>query len=731
MREINYYITILEDSQSIDFDLSFEMLTACSCSYNEDASYSRILCINVLNNWSKIHDGTKNAWASMIEALGFYPYLNKEKLILDGTLESIRRYKHDSAYIDGMTHHEDQRKLIDIIFSGRNVVASAPTSFGKSLIIEEVVASLRWKNIVIIQPTLALLDETRRKLKKYVTRYKLIVRTSQTSSLEKGNIYLFTAERVNEYDFPVRIDFLIIDEFYKLSGTRDDERSSSLNNAFYKLYWKCKPQFYLLGPNISEVSKGFLNFYKAEFYFSDTSLVGTEIVDIYKDYPDQIGTRGKKKIFTENLLFELLLNHSSEQTIIYCSSPTRVRQVAKKFTDYCCKYIEQSTHHLPLIQWIKENISSQWMLIKALEYGIGIHDGALQKHITTSIIEYFNQGKLKFLFCTSTIIEGVNTSAKNIVYFDNKKGPHAIDYFDYSNIKGRAGRLMEHYVGKVYNFYPIPAETKIKIDFPIFDQCPIKDEVLVNLHKDHIHQKESKQYKEIISIPSDELEVIRKNGLSVKGQKRIIDILMSEIPQKYERYYWNVGKFPTYHQLQVVLGLAWDYLIIKGESTRPMTKAKLVKFTDSYLRHHDEGYLIKTEFDFLSKQKEHEGKPENEIYDAAIQNVFQIIRHWMQYKVPKWLSVISELQRFVCERKDLVPGDYTGIANLIENAFIPDNLSILVEYGIPISAVRKISKKLPKDIIQDDILDYIKTHDLAYSEDLIEYERIKLLQNLT
>ena len=154
-------------------------------------------------------------------------------------------------------------------------------------------------------------------------------------------------------------------------------------------------------------------------------------------------------------------------------------------------------------------------------------------------------------------------------------------------------------------------------------------------------------------------------------------------------------------------------------------------FTNSYLHHHDEAYLIKTEFDFLSKQSGYENKPKNEIYDAAIQNVFQIIRHWMQYKVPKWLSVISELQRFVCERKCLVAGDYTGIANLIENAFIPDNLSILVEYGIPNSAVRKISKKLPKDIIQDDILEYIKTHNLAYSKDLIEYERIKLLQNLT
>ena len=62
---------------------------------------------------------------------------------------------------------------------------------------------------------------------------------------------------------------------------------------------------------------------------------------------------------------------------------------------------------------------------------------------------------LKYLFCTSTIIEGVNTSAKNVVIFDNKKGLNLIDFFDYSNIKGRSGRMMEHYVGKVYNFNKI------------------------------------------------------------------------------------------------------------------------------------------------------------------------------------------------------------------------------------------------------------------------------------
>ena len=62
---------------------------------------------------------------------------------------------------------------------------------------------------------------------------------------------------------------------------------------------------------------------------------------------------------------------------------------------------------------------------------------SLQKHITTSVIDYFNNGLLNYLFCTTTIIEGVNTSAKNIFFFDSTKGMNTkidyFDYFDYSN----------------------------------------------------------------------------------------------------------------------------------------------------------------------------------------------------------------------------------------------------------------------------------------------------------
>ena len=167
----------------------------------------------------------------------------------------------------------------------------------------------------------------------------------------------------------------------------------------------------------------------------------------------KFGISGERKEFKENILFELLETLSEEQTIIYCSSPTRVRFLSKKFASYLeAKGKSVSSNTYPLTDWIREFISDDWSLLNTLKYDIGIHDGALQKHITTSIINYFNNGAIKYLFCTSTIIEGVNTSAKNIVYFDAKKGSNQVDYFDYSNIKGRAGRMMVHYIGKIYKF---------------------------------------------------------------------------------------------------------------------------------------------------------------------------------------------------------------------------------------------------------------------------------------
>ena len=585
---------------------------------------------------------------------------------------------------------------------------------------------MRWG--VIIQPTLALLDETRIKLKKYQNHYKIIVRTNQKQAIDKGNIFLLTAERVMEYKDLPKIDYFILDEFYKISARRDDERSDALNNSINLLLNKHKSKFYLLGPNIDGISPGFAERYNADFYKTNYSLVDTNSIDYYTKYKDSYGVRGKKKEFKEQKLFELLYKLKDEQSIIYCSSPARVRYLSVKFKEYLKdRNVSEGGNQISLIEWIEQNVNRNWSLIECLKYGIGIHDGALQKHITSSIIKYFNLGKLKYLFCTSTIIEGVNTSSKNVIYFDSTKGNNVkIDYFDYSNIKGRAGRMMVHYIGNIYNFNPEPPIENMIVDIPFFEQDPVSDEVLININYKDIRDKNSNQYKELESIPEDIKQLVRNNGVSIKGQIEVLRILEKDIENKYNLVSWS--GFPTYEQLNYVLSLAWDNFIKMGETTKPMTIKKLIKVTFDYGNDFNINRLVNENFSYLKSKNN--GKTNIELLDNAIQQSFQILKHLFQYKVPKWLSVINNLQEFICNKKDIKPGNYIFYANQIENEFIRDNLSVLYEYGVPSSAIRKLADKIPSDIDEDKVIEYIKNNELINKSDLISYEKEKLYENI-
>lgn len=733
MTQLQDVINSINQLEQIDINKSFEYSQICSklIKVAETRSDGRKIIIHILNNWHKINEHTHCIWIDLLEAEGFYPYLAKEKFELDSTASALRKEVSKSKNLEYYLHDE-QLYVKQLLDSNKNVIVSAPTSFGKSLLIEELVAEKKYKNIVIIQPTLALLDETRKKLKKYDNHYHIIVRTSQQYLTEKSNLFLLTAERVMEYPELPRIDLLIIDEFYKLSAKRDDERSDVLNNAFYLLLRRDKVKFYLLGPNIDGISQGFEDKYNSVFYKTDYSLV-EQLVE--ERFSTEFGIRGQKNNNKENALFNLLFELFDEQTIVYCSSPVRARSLAKKFLAFLDEKIDvqQYTNEIKLIEWIEKYVNKDWILAKCLKNRIAFHDGALQKHITSSVVKYFNEKKLNYLFCTSTLIEGVNTSAKNIIIFDNKKGgtgkEHIIDYFDYSNIKGRAGRMMVHYIGKVYNFNPpIHKSNDLVVDIPFFQQNPIKDEVLIHLDESNIINKTSDQYKKIKQIPDDEQILFKKNGVLVDGQIKVLQELRADIVENPSLVLWN--GYPNYNQLEYALRLAWCNLLKPTETTRPMTLNKLIKITFDYGQKQSIDYLIKSNIEYITEHGA-VGLSSKDILDEAIRDAFNILRHWFQYKVPKWLRTINSLQEFVCLEKGLKQqGNYLFYANKIESDFIRENLSILAEYGIPKSAIQKIEKHIKPDLDESQVVKIVKDEQFLSRIDLLEYEKETIVNSI-
>jgi len=716
------------NSGSLDFETSFKYAKICSkfLQKAEMEEQGRRIIINILDNWEKIDKNTCEVWTDLVESAGFYPYLEKEKgkLNLRSTPAEIRKEFHKSKFLKEY-FHEEQLVIREILKSEKNVIVSAPTSFGKSLLIDEVVASRKYKNIVVVIPTLALIDETRRRLQKYREYYKLIVRTTQRPSTLRGNLFLLTAERVMEYSGLPSIDFFVIDEFYKLSAKRDEERSDVLNNAFNLLLTEHHAKFYLLGPNIDEISDGFAEKHNAKFYRTDYSLVDNREINMYSE---EFGEKGRKRKNKEKALFKLLLSLQNEQTIIYCKSPALVRDLSRRFCNFLKKREFVSKEKLSIIEWLNENVDPKWSLIDCLNYGIGIHDGALSKHITISIIDYFNHNKLQYLFCTTTIIEGVNTSAKNVVYFSKTKGRNKpIDYFDYCNIKGRSGRMMVHYVGRIFNLNKPPEKEIISVDIPIFDQDPISDEVLININEEDVKNKETEQYNKLEKIPPDQRAIFKKNGVSIWGQAKILSIITENYKNEKGVLVWS--GYPSYFQLKYVLQLAWDNLLKSSESRWPMTRDRLPVVVHQYQRHKSISVLVENIFEYMKEDPTNRKKNEIEIYDIAIREAFQMLRRWFHYKIPKWLNVMNSLQKYVYESKGLPFGDYTYYSTQLESDFVRENLATLIEYGIPRSAIMKFENRISEELDESQVLDEIKNNNIVETSNLLEYEKEKIREN--
>jgi hypothetical protein len=732
-QELEEILSEIKNKTTIDFETSFNRAKSVSKWLNDPAKEedARKIIIHFLDNWNKIDEKTRSMWIDLVEAAGFYPYLQKSGFKLDGTAENIRKEYHKSEYLEGKYFHIEQKNVNDLLKSERNIILSAPTSFGKSLLIEEIVASLKYNNIVVIQPTLALLDETRKNLLKYRSQYKIIIRTSQPYSKEKKNIFLFTAERVMEYKELPKIDLLVLDEFYKLSAKRDDERSDVLNNAFYKLIKNKDCKFYLLGPNIDSISNGFEEKYCAQFVKSEYTLVDSQVVNYYELFGKNFSTRGQGKVFKEKKLFELLGSTlKEEQTIIYCSSPDRARLMAKLFCNYLKENGTPATSDEPeIIEWIKKNIGEKWSLLESLKYEIGVHDGALPRNITSSIIHYFNRGKLKYLFCTTTIIEGVNTSAKNVVFFDPTKGLRkAIDYFDYCNIRGRAGRMMVHYTGKLYDFNKPIKKEQIEIDIPFFEQKPAVEEIIIQLNEEHINDKSSEAYERIKSLLAEEKDIIKENGISVKGQKEIIDYLDSNIESEetYALVHWT--GIPTYNQLVFLINLCWDKFLKQGESRGNVSPRSLAKNIQQYATTGTISSIIESTYRYERKKRPEAS--EQELFDESVKRAFQLHRHWIHYKIPKWISVVNQIQKYICKKHNVGAGEYTYYSAQLENEFVRENLSILIDYGVPASAIRKLEKQVPHTILEDDLFNFIKHNNIQKSSELLPYELHKIEESL-
>lgn len=455
-------------------------------------------------------------------------------------LLTVSSLLHDASLVRGESKlHRYQKSVLDEFQPSQQnrFVLTAPTSFGKTFLVYEIINKMKYRNILLIFPAISLLTENYARLRKseMFQGYEIHSLSEDEYNPNDKNVFIFTPERYLSFmdkNKGLIFDFSFIDEVYKIDNsfiidsdtTGENERDTAYRLALEFICQSSKDMF-LAGPYMSlpdettsSSASSFINFARDNSFsflkYNDLEIVEKSYQTIkskqqyYIDqHPVSIGSISK-----HDKILRIIESISSpqENTIIYCGRKTATESYAKYLmTDQrlVSSFQEKCRASTPdifdaFVEHLETTFGSDWVVLKALKARIGIHHSLIPKYIQKEIVGLFNAGALICLFSTTTITEGVNTTAKNIIITSNQKGIKPLKQFDAKNIAGRAGRFLQHYKGRVIDlnndFESIANGTQENIAHKNYDIETPKTDVDYQITKDEYLSVSDKTQKQNI-----------------------------------------------------------------------------------------------------------------------------------------------------------------------------------------------------------------------------------------
>ncbi|EAI5852901.1 DEAD/DEAH box helicase [Campylobacter coli] len=582
----------------------------------------------------------------LIRQFGLYPYMNQDTSILEDKF-LLECFKTDIGEDEPKVLHREQSRVLKRLLSNESLILSAPTSFGKSFIIDALIAMKKPKNILIIVPTISLLDEARRRLVRKFYNYNITTTTQQTN-LENNNIFIFSPERAVEYfsfinKENIRLDFFIVDEFYKISKDYENERFAPLQNAILK-YTSISDQRYYICPNIDKIKNENSILCKGmKFECLDFNTVFIHINKCYKN----------KDFEKEEKILEIV--KKDEKTLVYTQSQSNIKKVCEILVENTI--IENSNALLEnFAKWLSKYYGEHY-LNDTLKIGVGIHHGRLHRCLSQLQVRLF-EGKdlLKTIVSTSSLIEGVNIPAKNI------------NHFTYKNIIGRSGRMFKYFIGEVYLFEsPNEDDNQEKIlDVEIkSESLSINDEINNEIPDNIQVEVENNQLEIIKLIGRDKFNLLKKETLLKNDLGviiKIIQILQSkDFNSEIFTYLFNDEPDKWYILSRIASIREFHCKNIGDINTVELVKKLSQNWTKSLPE------LIKD-------------------MRIDLDDFFKFENH-VAFKIASLFSDINTLQKILYPEKEI---DISSFVTKLSNVFLPSVVYTLEEFGLP----RIISKKL-------------------------------------
>lgn len=409
--------------------------------------------------------------------------------------------------------HPDQYKALQLLKNHQGLILSAPTSFGKTYVVFEYIARFFPRTVFLVVPTLALIDEYKRKIirkyKELFSRYKIFTSVNSEINYEEFpyKMFIVTHDRVLEetsFENIKSINLLVIDEVYKLDRRGDDDRKLILNFAYYYLVQKSEKHI-LLAPFISSVDN--INQLQKQpvFFSSDFSPVVND-VEVRPIYLDSIEERFKE---TNKILSSI---SPKSRTLVYFANASDIPKFVNSYENqnFDDTLIGETT--AKFIEWMTEEIHPNWYVVKAMRKGYLVHSGELQLGIRNMELDIFEEESEPHntMLCTSTLLEGVNTSTENIIITKPCRSygynySNDFEAFDFFNLVGRSGRLFKSNLGKAFYIKsPTDKSFSIKDAIKSIEFEITSDNLDIKIQKKECTDDEYKEFLKILSCTEEE-----------------------------------------------------------------------------------------------------------------------------------------------------------------------------------------------------------------------------------
>ncbi|MFI8581930.1 DEAD/DEAH box helicase [Ectopseudomonas khazarica] len=363
--------------------------------------------------------------------------------------------------------------------------ASAPTASGKTFLvlqwlIDQVIAG-ESRVVVYLAPTRALVSEIETNLKELLGNVELVEvsslpLTDKYKAARAGGarvILVFTQERLhllaNLLSDVLSVDLLIVDEAHKIG---DNQRGVILQDAIERAT-RANPKLkaVFISPatqNPEELLSDAPDGVQTIAVDSDSSpvlqnlMVATQVPRKSKLWAITLRQQGSELPIgvlqlastpaglKKRLAFIAAAAGERGGTLVYANGAGEAEEVADLISQLLPKPESIDLELSQLAELARKGVHHDFRLAPLVELGVAFHYGNMPSLLRLEIERLFRLGKIRFLVCTSTLIEGVNLSCRTIVVRGPRKGKgHPMEPHDFWNLAGRAGRWGDEFQGNI------------------------------------------------------------------------------------------------------------------------------------------------------------------------------------------------------------------------------------------------------------------------------------------